>query len=213
MKPTFLIILLVGSFTATAQVKKDTSTGVIYPKSFRLRDTEQLNDYSNLFKDKPKVIDSNYIKIYHSKNNVDFPPAYYVDSVRAKSMSYIDPKDITDIKIFSGIDSVNKTKGKIYVTLKKHSYHLITIEELTKRAIPNFDSKTEPIIYFVDDKLVTDTTGLKFEITHIRDVEVIDGSQIKAFKGLLSNIIVLKINTGNAPIYIRGNTTPASFKQ
>jgi len=215
MKPTFIIILLLAFFDGFSQVKKDSSTGVIYPMAIKPQDTARLTDYSNLFSDKPKVIDSNYIRIYHAKNDVDtgLPPAYYIDSVKTQVMWYFNPKDVIDIKTYSGIDSANKTNGKIYITLKKHSYHLITIEDLTKRCIPNFDGKTQPVIYFINDKLITDTTGLQFEITYIRDVEVVDGAQIKAFKGLLSGVMVLKINTGDAPIIIRGHSIPVSFKQ
>jgi hypothetical protein len=215
MKATFLIILLLAFFDGFAQVKKDSPTGALYPTSIKPKDTAQLTDYSNLFSDKPQIIDSNYIRIYHAKINTDtsFPPVFYIDSVKTPSMSYLNPKDIIDIKIYSGIDSANKTNGKIYITLKKHSYHLTTIEDLTKRCIPNFDSKTQPVIYFVDDKLITDTTGVQFDIPYIRDVEVIDGSQIKAFKGLLSGVIILKINIGDAPIIIKGNPTSVSFKQ
>ena len=213
MRAILLIIFILISFTGFAQVKKDSSSDAIYMRSTKSSDSALAN--YRLLKDNTKAIDSTYIKIYHSKDYADtgFPPAYFIDSVRAQSMSYLNPKDILDIKVVGGKDSVNKTNGKIYITLKKHPYHFITIEELTKRCIPNFDSKTQPVIYMWDDKLVTDTTNMKFEITYIRDVEVIEGSQIKAFKGLLAGVIILKINTNDAPIYLRGNTTPVSFKQ
>lgn len=190
MKPTFLIIFLLAFLGGFAQTKKDSSAGVF------------------VFIDKPKIIDSNYIRIYHSKANPDtgLPPAYYIDSVRVQSLPNFNPKDILDIKIHSGIDSISKTNGKIFIALKKHSYHFISIEELTKRCIPNFDSKSQAVIYLLNDKLISDTTDMKFEITYIRSVEVTDGSQIKAFKGILSGVIVLKIYTGDASdtsIYIR----------
>lgn len=222
MKPTFLIILLISPFIVTAQVKKDSLSNHIYPgaatsakdlKNPALNlDTYSINPFFNGIK---IITDSTYIAIYHTKPKqyIDFAPAYYMDSIRVNSLAYIDPKDISDIKIIGGKDSINKIWGKVFVTLKKHSYHFITIENLTKRCIPNFDSKTQAVIYVLNDKLVTDTANMIFEITYIRNVEVTDGSQIKAFKGLLSSVTVLKINTGDAPIYLRGSSTPESFKQ
>lgn len=137
---------------------------------------------------------------------------YYIDSVRVKSLSDISPDNISGIMTVRTIDSVNKTTGEVYISSKKRAYHFMNIEELTKRVIPASDSNTRSIIYFINDKLVTDTTGMKF--SYMLDVEVIDGSQIKAFKGPLSNVIILKIsNTDNIPIHIRGNSALTSSKQ
>jgi len=140
----------------------------------------------------------------------------YLDSVRVNSISDINPDNVAGVMIVRTKDSVNKiTNGKVYISSKKYPYHFVTLGEITKRAIPASNNNSRPIIYFVNDKLVTDTTGMKFEIVgHQLGVEVIDGSQIKAFKGLLSHVIVLKINdTDNMQIYIRGNSALTSFKQ
>ena len=213
MRTIILTILLFVSFIGFAQVKEDSSMRKTSPKRNNLSALDQLPDYSILLKDNKEPIDSNYINIYYSTNSTNFPIAIYMDSLRVSSLSVIDPKDILDVKIIKGIDSINKINGKVFVTLKKHLHHFITIAELTKRCIPNYDSKVQPIIYMVDDKLITDITNMMFEITYIRDIEVVEGSQIKAFAGLLSNVTLLKIYTKSAGIVLRGNPTLVSFKQ
>ena len=212
MRAALLILLSIIFFTSSAQVRRDTimSGSKMNAKSVKLSDLPAKR--SELLSG---VTDSTFIDIYHSdkQEGIDFPPAMFVDSVRVKSIPIINANDIIDLKVYGGRDSINKTHGKIYITLKKRSYHFITIEDLTKRAIPNFDKKTQPVIYLVDDKLITDTAGMTFEITHIRNVEVVDGSNIKAFQGLLSNVILIRINTESAPNYIKGSPSPALFKQ
>ncbi len=131
----------------------------------------------------------------------------YFDGVMVTSWSNINPNDISGITTICVRDSVNKiSKGKAYIISKKYPYQFMTIGELTNLAIPAYNN-TKPVIYFVDDKLITDTAGIKFG--YGLGVDVIDGSQIKAFKGLLSHVTVLKINKniGGGQIYIKGKSS------
>src|SRR3569833_961282 len=188
MRDALLILLSIIFFMSSAQVRRDTimSSSKMNAKSVKLSDLPAKR--SELLSG---VTDSTFIDIYHSdkQEGIDFPPAMFVDSVRVKSIPIINANDIIDLKVYGGRDSINKTHGKIYITLKKRSYHFITIEDLTKRAIPNFDKKT-----------------------HIRNNEKKNKTNKKTKQGKHTKKKLIRINTESAPVYIKGSPTPALFK-
>jgi len=160
----------------------------------------------------PDQFDISHIKIYHQKDHTnDFHVQYYLDSAKMWSIPYMDGKDIMDVKVKKGVDSINKISGKIYITLN-HPHHFITIDELTRKFIPNFDSKKQPIIYAIDEKLLTDVANIVFDINYIKDVTILKGSQIKYFKGTLPKSIVFMIDTQSAPVVLRGVDTIYNLK-
>jgi hypothetical protein len=129
------------------------------------------------------------------------------------SMPYMDVNDIVSITVKKQADSINKIDGQIYIELKKQPYHFITINELTKKCIPDFDSKKQSIIYVVDEKFVPYAANILFDANFIRNVEILNSAQVAYSNGPAANTIVLKINTNLAQVYIHGKSSPFSLKQ
>lgn len=153
-----------------------------------------------------------HFNVTYPDNSKDkWPPLVRVNSLLTyRSIPIIDPKDIGSINIEKGKDYVNKTDGIINISLNKPDIHFITIGELTQKCIPGFDFKKQPIVYVVDDKLIDDASNVAFESSYIRNIEILDHSKEAQHIGPLSNLIVLKIYTQSAPVYIKGTASPVS---
>ena len=160
-------------------------------------------------------IDSTALKVFYPKTlqNKSSHTVYSLDSTKMPSMPYMDPADIMSIEVKKPTDSINKMGNSIYIKLKKHPYHFITIDDLTKKCVPNFDRQTQAVIYVIDEKFVPYSADIIFETTFIKYIEVLSSSQIKYFNGSLSDVIMLMISTKFAPVYLHGTSSEFSIKQ
>ncbi len=60
-----------------------------------------------------------------------WPAAYFLDSVKIDfPPDYMNPGDIEDIRIEQGDDPVNKTHGRIYITMANGHHIFLTLKEI-----------------------------------------------------------------------------------
>ncbi len=185
MKRFLIIALSLIAIKSIGQVKQGSSTGSTSTPHFNVT-------YTDNSKDK-------------------WPPLVYVNSsLKYRSIPQIDPNDIASINIKKGKDYVNKTDGIISIELKKKNVHFITIDELTQKCVPGFDAKKQAAVYVIDDKLIDDASNVAFESSYIKNIEILDYSK-GHHTGPLSNVIVFKIYTQAAPVYVEGTSSDASI--
>ena len=157
--------------------------------------------------------DTTNFKITHTDNSKkDWPLAVYVNSsLIFQTLPCMDPNDVATIKIIKGKDSINKTSGTVSIELKKKGIHFIAINELTQKCIPGYDATKQPVAYVIDDKFINDASDIAFETSYIRNIEVLDYSKDTHHIGPISNLVVIKIYTKSAAVYIKGEPDKASL--
>jgi hypothetical protein len=99
----------------------------------------------------------------------------------------------------------------VIIECYRFNTNLLGFGELTKKCIPGFDFKKQPVVYVIDDRLINDASDVVFESSYIRNIEILDNSKDAHNIGSLSNLIVLKIYTQSAPVYIKGTSSKASI--
>ena len=137
---------------------------------------------------------------------------YLVDSIKMDSninmsyLSYLNPNDILNISLGKNPPYIN---GAVYITLKNHQSLIdflkdkpISLSEISKANLSEA-KRTQPILYFLDDKLVTDTTNIRLPSKRVTSVTVIEADEMPYFKTTFPNALVLLISTKPQDIYIR----------
>jgi hypothetical protein len=137
---------------------------------------------------------------------------YFVDSIKMDSninmsyLSYLNPNDILNISIGKNPPYIN---GAVYITLKNHQSLIdflrdkpISLSEISKSNLSEA-KRMQPIIYFLDDKLITDTTNIRLPSKRVTGVILIDANEMPYFKTTFPNALVLLISTKPREIYIR----------
>jgi len=175
-----------------------------------LKGVAQVKQYNNSLSG--KSTDTTLFNVsYTDKSNLAWPPMVYVNSLMYHSVPCMDPNDIASIDVRKGKDFLNKTDGIIRITLKKKDVHFITIGELTQKCIPGFDAKNRIAVYSIDDKLIDDASTAVFESSYIKNIEILDYSKDSHYIGPVSNLVLIKIYTQSAPVYIKGASSEASI--
>lgn len=139
------------------------------------------------------------------------PPAYFIDSIKVNDASpyltYMNPDEIANVHI-----DKDKTypHGAIFITLKDHRKlaemlqdKLLSISDITKANISPSE-KNNQVIYLLDDKLLTDTAGIRVPSKFVRQVTLIKANETAYFKTALPNVLLMKISTKPPVIRIRG---------
>ncbi|WP_147321979.1 hypothetical protein [Mucilaginibacter conchicola] len=134
---------------------------------------------------------------------------FVVDSI-AKDMDiyvdFIDPKDIENVRRKKDLKYPD---GVIFITLKNHKKltdlindRLISLKEIADVNIAMADKK-KPLLYIMDDKILTDTNRVRIPSKHFYKVDVIKASDLPYFKVAMPELLILKIITKPEPIYLR----------
>jgi hypothetical protein len=139
------------------------------------------------------------------------PPVYFIDSVKISDASpyltYMNTDEVANIHV-----DKNKTypNGVIFITLKDHRKlaemlqdKLLSISDITKANISPSE-KNSPVIYLLDDKLLTDTAGIRIPSKFVRQVTLTKADETAYFKTALPNVLLMKIATKPPVIMIRG---------
>lgn len=107
-----------------------------------------------------------------------YPPAMFINSIKSTNISlyYIDPHNIKNIKVKRGfLDTINKTYGRVYIKLKS-KVHFLTLNDITIKYGQN-RIINKMILYMIDKKIITDTTGIRIDSNIIREVSIINPNQ------------------------------------
>jgi hypothetical protein len=127
-------------------------------------------------------------------------PVWIIDSVKVSAMdlNYIDPNEISNINI---VKNAQYPDGAIYVTLKDHSLFtklfqlpLLSLNDISKANIPASQIH-KPVIYILDDKVLTDTALIRIPAVCITKVAVIAAVKTPYFKTALPNVLLMTIST------------------
>lgn len=145
-------------------------------------------------------------------------PAYIIDSVRLIDggvySNYIDPNQIATINVVR--DASLYPNGALFISLKDHSIltrlqqdKWLSLSDIASKSIAD-TGKAKPVLYILNDKLLTDTTGIKIPSICIAGVSLIRASETAYFKTALPDALILMISTkkvDEAPtIFLKGET-------
>jgi hypothetical protein len=140
-------------------------------------------------------------------------PVYFIDSVKTDPSepyyNYINANDIASINVSRDPGYPN---GAIFITLKDHNIitklrqdKLLSLSDIAKTNIPAADIR-KPVLYLLDDKLLTDTVGVRIPSTFVKKVTITKASETAYFKTALPNVLLMMISTKPEQIMIRGLT-------
>jgi hypothetical protein len=138
-------------------------------------------------------------------------PVYFIDSVKINAgepyLNYINPNDIASLNI--NRDPIYPN-GAVFITLKDHNTFtklrqdkLLSLNDIAKTNIPATD-KRKPVLYLLDDKLLTDTAGVRIPFTFVKKVTIIKAAETPYFKTALPNVLLMMITTKPEELRIRG---------
>jgi len=122
------------------------------------------------------------------------PPAYYVDSQRVTDFSkvYLDIQNIANISVVNGLDSATMTNGKIYITLKMPFITFLRLSDLNRS---QQGLKKKKVLYIIDNKVITDTTGIRIDPSNIVKTQIISADSILYASLGGKNVKILMIET------------------
>lgn len=138
---------------------------------------------------------------------------YIIDSVKINPGIYFKCFDFSDVFNIK----VNEQDTKIVISgsftdpalfSKLVQSKLLSLNEITNTNLGEFN-RTNPILYILNDKLLTDTTGVRIPAMCLTKVTVLKASETAYFKIALPNVLLLMISTKpivsrNRKIMIRG---------
>ena len=138
------------------------------------------------------------------------PPAYYADSQHVDmGKVYVNLNNIANINVVNGLDSITKTNGKVYLLFKQHYTSFLTLSDVLRSHQPDFSE--QKIIYIIDNKVITDTAGIRIDPTLLLDVHAVSMSDVFYLGGGTAKMGLVSIETkprqkdGKQQIMIRGN--------
>jgi hypothetical protein len=138
-------------------------------------------------------------------------PVIFIDSVRMDSVNNylmcIETNKIADIRIEKG----NKypPNGAMFIKLKDHNLLKALMDDKQLSLHDIVKANVEPsefnksVIYFLNDKLLTDTTRIRIPATRVYTVTVTRANETIYFKTAFPGSLILTIKTHPPVIYIR----------
>lgn len=137
------------------------------------------------------------------------PPLYFLDSVQISSeyITYLNPEDISDVHVNKDQKYPN---GAVFISLKDHSTvgKLLKDKLLSLYDILNLNTakadRHKPVIYIIDEKLLTDTANVRIPAMFIKNVSVVKAAETPYFKTALPNVLLMRISTKPPKLIIRG---------
>ncbi|MBD1387516.1 hypothetical protein IDJ75_19685 [Mucilaginibacter rigui] len=154
----------------------------------------------------------NNILLPNPRERTPAPLIVFIDSVKMDSnsgmnyLSWLDPNDI--LNIFVKKDKVYQ-QGAIYITLKKHNTLVDLLKDkrmsLNDILIANLSENkgNKSILYFIDEKLITDTLGVRIPSKYVKKVTIIKAEEMPYFKSAFPDTILMMISTKPPVVYIR----------
>ena len=148
-------------------------------------------------------------------------PVYLIDSIKVdeRYLKYIDPEEIASLNVFK--DALNYHDGAVFIQLKEkgllerlmHSKWL-SLGEIAGQNIKVAD-KQKPVLYLVDEKLLTDTSNVRIPVICLNKVSIVKASETEYFKTALPDVLIMMIATkplSDKPpsVIIRGDAAVAT---
>lgn len=138
-------------------------------------------------------------------------PTYFIDSIKVNPnqsyLNYINPNDIASINISK--DPIYPD-GAVFITLKDHNTFTklrqdkwLSLGDIAKTNITVTD-KRKPVLYLLDDKLLTDTAGVRIPSALVKKVTVVKATETPYFKTALPNVLLMMVSTKPEELRIRG---------
>jgi len=157
----------------------------------------------------PISIDSNFVnqhkvepilQPYNPHVNALDQTAWIIDSVQVSGnwLNYLDPNDIANIDIRK--DS-KYPQGVGSITLKDHKllFKILSTAPLSLGAIADtyitISDKHKPILFLLNDKLLTDTSGVIIPDICLEKIVIAKASQLPYFKTTLPDALLMMITT------------------
>jgi hypothetical protein len=122
------------------------------------------------------------------------PPAYYIDSQRVTDLNkvYVDVQDIANISVVNGADPATMTNGKVYITLKTPFNSFLRLSDINRS---QQRLKKKKVLYIIDNKVITDTTGIRIDPSYIVRTQTIRADSILYANMGGKNMKILMIET------------------
>jgi hypothetical protein len=137
-------------------------------------------------------------------------PVVFIDSVQMDAtnnyLMCIEAKQIADLKVSNGGKYPN---GAMFIKLKDHKLlkelmndKQLSLHDIVKaRVEPSEFSK--PVIYFLNDKLLTDTARIRIPATRVYAVTITRAAETAYFKTAFPKSLIVTISTHPPVMYIR----------
>lgn len=107
----------------------------------------------------------------------------------------------TDIKDLKVGKNEKYPDGALYITLKDPTIvpalkkgKVLSLKDIADKYVSPAD-KGKPIIYVLDNRLLTDTAHISISAEHYYGVEIHKASETRYFKQVLPNVLLLMIST------------------
>ena len=145
----------------------------------------------------------------HLRSVKDAP--VFVDSVELDKghsiLNFIETSEIADIKVIGPGEKFKN--GAMYIMLKDpgllnrlmQEKQLSLMEIMKAKVTP--EEVTRPVVYILNDKIVTDTAGIRTPASRVYNVDVIRASETAYFKTAFPSALIVNISTHPPKIYIR----------
>ncbi|RYY36818.1 MAG: hypothetical protein EOP46_05015 [Sphingobacteriaceae bacterium] len=157
----------------------------------------------------PQAKTTIYQQFYTPGKQNGTPPVYFVDSVKI-SQSYFRLINADDIESINVSKDKKYPNGAIYIALKDKTklnkllqQKLLSLNDFAKAAL-KVSSTDKQIVYMLDDKLITDTTGISIPATYLEQVKILTPQEAPYFHTTFPKALIMKISSKPADIYIRG---------
>jgi hypothetical protein len=136
-------------------------------------------------------------------------PVFMIDSVKT-AKAYFEYLDSNDIASFNVFKNQQYPDGVVYATLKDHNMALkllrsplLSLNDIAKANVPQAE-RSKPVLFMVDDKLLTDTAGVRIPSFFVYHVKVTKATETAYFKTALPDVLLMMISTKPSVAYIRG---------
>jgi hypothetical protein len=204
MKRLLILLLMFAWLPTIAQITAQPSRLIIQPSQKVIDDSIASRNSKSWRAIKTSTAEN------HAPINV------FIDSVKFSEniLTYIGPNAINSIDVNKDSKYPN---GVIWIKLKDHAIleKLLTDKwlSLSDIAKENLESseRNKPVLYLLNDKLLTDTTGIRIPSLCVSKVMVTKASETNYFKTVLPNVLLMMITTTTFPkpdpaqIRLRGN--------
>jgi hypothetical protein len=119
------------------------------------------------------------------------PPVIFINTQQINyAITYLDVNNVASISIVK--DTLNKTGGFIYITMKNPSRLPLTLFDITRAQGATGAKK---ILYIIDDKVILDTSNIRIDSSIIVDVQNVNSSDISYLGTSTDAFDILLIST------------------
>jgi hypothetical protein len=80
--------------------------------------------------------------------------------------------------------------------------NLYTLGDVVNKQIPGYNKNKSHLLFMIDDKLLTDTGGVRIPASLLKEVTVVKSADMPYFKTALPDAMLIKISTKDKIIHI-----------